>query len=112
MTAEQFFQGHGVSCVEELSHAELLEFAQECMDVYSSISVRTLLSGSFGVPPDPMPEETDAGIIEAHKKGLSFIANYIERESCNGPQEKDVHCGPYEISVQDRSEYLNDLKQI
>ena len=110
MTAEQFFQEHGVTRIEELSHVELLEFAQECMDQFSSYSARILLSGAYGVSPDPMPKETDAAIIEAYNKGLSFVASYIDRESAFGPLENNERYSPYDISVQDRREFLTSPK--
>lgn len=110
MTAEQFFHEHGVSRIEELSHEELLEFAQVCMDFFSAYSARTLLSGAFGVCPDPMPEETDAGIIEAYNKGLSFIASYIMHESCDGIYQDDKPGTSYKLSVQDRRDILKNLE--
>ena len=110
MTPEQFIRNHGVFRIEDLRHEELLLFALTFMDFFTQTSVHSLLSGAFGVPVDPCPKETDAGIIEAYKTGRSFCAAYTEAEGIKWNDDTDLGKPGYHITVEDRSQYLKDLE--
>ena len=84
MKAEEFLKKHNAKRVEDLTHEQLLDFAQNCMDRYTAASIRRLLSGAYGEPPDPIPHETDKGIIQAYHQGKSMIACFVESESDDG----------------------------
>ena len=111
MAPEQFFKRYGVSRVEELNHEELLLFAVECMDLFTRISVQFLLSGAFGVPIDPLPDETDAAIIEAYNTGCSFCVSYTMAEGVKWDDDTDLGTPGYQITIEDRSDMLKRLGQ-
>ena len=106
MTPEQFFKNHGVSRIEDLKHEELLLFALTCMDIFSRLSVQTLLSGAFGEPIDPLPDETDAAIIKAYNTGRSFCATCTMAEGVKEAGDTDLGTPGYQITVEDRSDIM------
>ena len=111
MTPEQYFKDHGVSRIEDLSHEGRLVFALKFMDYFSQTSVRYLLSGAFGQPIDPLPDETDSAINEAYNKGLSFCAAYVVAEGVKRDENTYLGTPGYVLSVEDRRDLLKDFEE-
>ncbi len=96
MTAEDFFKNHNVTRVEDLSHSQLVEFAQTCMDDLTKSSIHFFLAGlDFEIK--PLFGELDRAIIKAYNEGMSVITPYNIAERCID----DFECGApgYEIQV-------------
>ncbi len=89
MKAQDFLKKHKAKRVEDLTHDQLITFAQECMDTLTAGSISFLLSNEDELN-ESVLRELDRAIVKAYNEGKSVHVQYVVGESFDGDHMDDA----------------------